>query len=312
MVVVGGPTLGPIVGGAIVQHTTWRWTEHVTGIFMLLMLTLDTIFLDESYPPVLLVRKASRLRHETGNWALHAQHEEWAASISIKDMAHKFLVRPIQVLFTPIGFCVALYASFVYGIVYMLLGALPVIFQGERGWDYVVGSLPFLAVLVGICFGAVINVSSQRYYISRYHAAGDHAVPEAHLPPMMIGSVFFATGIFIVGWTGDKQFPWIAPCIGLACMGLGFFVIFQAALNYLIDTFAVYAASAVAANTFLRSCFASAFPLVVTPMYHNLGIAWASSLWGFIAVGLIPIPFLFYAFGRKIRARGKYSKASVY
>ncbi len=312
MAVVGGPTLGPIVGGAIVQNSTWRWTEYTTGILMLFMLTLDLILLDESYPPVLLVRKARKLRHETGNWALHAHHEEWVVGISIKDMAHKFLVRPIQVLFTPIGFCVALYASFVYGIVYMLLGAIPIIFQEGRGWNYVVGSLPFLAVLVGIFFGAGINILNQRYYISRYHAAGDHAVPEARLPPMMIGSVFFAVGIFIVGWTGDQNFPWIAPCIGLTCMGLGFFVIFQAALNYLIDTFSVYAASAVAANTFLRSCFASAFPLVVAPMYHNLGIAWASSLWGFIAVALIPIPFLFYVFGRRIRARGRYSKASVY
>lgn len=310
--VVGGPTLGPIVGGAIVYHTSWRWTEYATGILMMFMLSLDVILLDESYPPALLARKAARLRHETGNWALHAQHEEWAAGITFKDMAHKFLVRPVQVLFTPIGFCVALYASFVYGILYMLLAAIPIIFEEERGWNKVVGSLPFLAVVVGIFLAAVINISNQNYYIKRFHAAGDHAVPEARLPPMMIGSIFFATGIFIVGWTGEKRFPWIAPCIGLTSLGLGFFVIFQAALNYLIDTFSVYAASAVAANTFLRSCTAVAFPLVVRPMYRNLGIAWASSLWGFIAVALIPIPFLFYRFGRRIRARGKYSKASVY
>jgi multidrug resistance protein len=312
LAVVGGPTLGPIVGGAIVQNGSWRWTEYATGILMLFMLTLDVIFLDESYPAALLVRKAVKLRHETGNWALHAEHEEWTAGISFRDMAHKFLVRPVQVLFTPIGFCVALYASFVYGIVYMLLGAIPIIFQEGRGWNYVIGSLPFLAVLVGIFFGAAINILNQTYYIKRYHAAGDHAVPEARLPPMMIGSMFFAGGIFIVGWTGDKEFPWIAPCIGLTCMGLGFFVIFQAALNYLIDTFSLYAASAVAANTFLRSCLASAFPLVAAPMYRSLGTAWASSLWGFIAVALVPIPFLFYVFGRRIRARGKYSKASVY
>jgi multidrug resistance protein len=312
MAVVGGPTLGPIVGGAIVQNTTWRWTEYTTGLFMMVMLLLDIIFLDESYPPALLVRKAVRLRHETGNWALHAQHEEWTAGISISDMDHKFLVRPIEVLLTPIGFCVALYASFVYGIVYMLLGAIPIIFQEERGYDYVIGSLPFLAVLVGIFLGAAINILNQSYYLKRFHAADDHAVPEARLPPMMIGSVFFAGGIFLVGWTGDSSFPWIAPCIGLVSLGFGFFVIFQAALNYLIDTFSVYAASAVAANTFLRSCFASAFPLVVSPMYRNLGIGWASSVWGFIAIALIPIPFVFYVFGKRIRARGRYSKASVH
>lgn len=59
--------------------------------------------------------------------------------------------------------------------------------------------------------------------------------------------------------------------------GLGFFTIFQAALNYLIDTFTKYGASAVAANTFMRSMFAAAFPLFVTQMYHAIGVDWGVS-----------------------------------
>jgi hypothetical protein len=123
---------------------------------------------------------------------------------------------------------------------------------------------------------------------------GSRAVPEARLPPMMVGSLFFAAGLFIFGWTSGKDIFWLAPCIGLFCMGFGFVTIFQAALNYLIDTFQKYSASAVAANTFLRSIFAAVFPLFVNPMFHGLGISWASSLLGFIAVALIPIPYFFY------------------
>jgi hypothetical protein len=124
---------------------------------------------------------------------------------------------------------------------------------------------------------------------------------------MMIGSVFFAAGLFIFGWTSYRYVFWLAPCIGLVCMGFGFFTIFQAALNYLIDTFQKYSASAVAANTFLRSIFAAVFPLFVNPMFHNLGIPWASSLLGFVAVALIPIPYLFYIYGPRIRKRGKFT-----
>jgi MFS transporter, DHA1 family, multidrug resistance protein len=36
-------------------------------------------------------------------------------------------------------------------------------------------------------------------------------------------------------------------------------------LNYLVDTYQQYAASAVAANTFLRCMLAGAFPLVAHP-----------------------------------------------
>ena len=90
-------------------------------------------------------------------------------------------------------------------------------------------------------------------------------------------------------------------------MGFGFFTIFQSALNYLIDTFQRYAASAVAANTFLRSVFAAAFPLFINPMYHKLGIPWASSVFAFFGVILIPIPYLFFVYGEWLRSRGKYS-----
>lgn len=107
MAVVGGPTLGPIIGGAIVvTGTSWRWTQYVTGIGMMFMVVLDVIVLDESYAPVLLVKKARTLRYESGNWALHAPHEEW--NVTLSELGHKYLVRPFQLLATPICFLMAL------------------------------------------------------------------------------------------------------------------------------------------------------------------------------------------------------------
>lgn len=254
--------------------------------------------------------KARRLRHDSGNWALHAKFEEW--DVSIVDMARKFLVRPIQLLLTPICFLVALYASFCYGILYMQLGAIPIIFAEHRGWNSFVATLPFINILVGAILGCGINVYNQILYNKAYHAAGDHPVPERRLLPMMLGSFLFSGGQFLTGWTAGPSTHWIVPCIGLVMLGLGFFLIFQSALNYLVDTFQAYAASAVAANTFLRSCFAGAFPLVVTPMYHNIGVGPGSSITGGFAALLIPVPFVFFTFGKRIRASSKWSKASVY
>ncbi|KAK8207206.1 MFS multidrug transporter [Phyllosticta capitalensis] len=310
MAVVGGPTLGPIAGGAIVQsYLGWRWTEYITGIFMMTMLTLDIIFLDETYPPVLLVYKARRLRHTTGNWALHAKHEEW--DVSLRELANSYLVRPFQLLFTPICFCVALYASFVYGILYAQLAAFPVVFEEQRGWNKVVGALPFLAILTGILIGAVANIFNQKYYFKKLSANNFKSVPEARLPPMMLGSVFLASGLFIFGWTASPRFHWIAPIIGCACVGLGFFCIFQSALNYLVDTFRQYAASAIAANTFLRSVLAGSFPLFMAPLLHSVGVDWGVSIFGFVGIALIPIPYLFFVFGPRIRAKGVFSRDST-
>lgn len=122
MAVVLGPVFGPIVSAALVVQPSlrWRWTEYLTGILQLFVLAMGVIFVDESYPPRLLVYKARRLRHQSGNWALHAKFEEW--DVSIKELASKFLVRPLQLLMTPICALIALYASFCYGILYMQLG----------------------------------------------------------------------------------------------------------------------------------------------------------------------------------------------
>ncbi|KAM3537124.1 hypothetical protein ARSEF1564_009952 [Beauveria bassiana] len=311
MAVVGGPFVGPIVSTAVVQQPNlgWRWTEYITGILQIFTLSVGAIFVHESYPPRLLTYKARRLRIETGNWALHAKFEEW--DVSIRELSRKFLIRPLQLLFTPICFLVALYASFCYGILYMQLGAVPIIFQELRGWSPLVSSLPFLGILIGAIIGCLINVYNQFLYNKAYYATGSsRPLPEKRLPPMMVGSFLLSGGQFLLGWTADPKFHWIAPCIGLVILGTGFFTIFQSALNYLVDTFPNYAASVVAANTFLRSCFAGAFPLAVGPLFHNIGVGPGSSITGGFAALLIPVPFIFFLYGKQIRFRSKWSSKS--
>ncbi|KAI1328332.1 MFS general substrate transporter [Xylariaceae sp. FL0255] len=312
MAVVGGPALGPIISSTLIAQPRlgWRWAEYLTGFIQVFVLALAVIFVDETYPPALLVAKARRLRVETGNWALHAKFEEW--DVSISELTRKFLVRPIQLLCTPICFLVALYASFCYGILYMQLAAVPTIFGEHRGFGIIDSELPFLAIFLGAVVGAGINVYNQFIYNKAYEAAGNRALPEKRLPPMMVGSLMFAGGQFITAWTADPlHIHWIVPVIGLFFTGTGFFTIFQAALNYLVDTFTMYAASAIAANTFLRSLFATVFPLLVTPVYGKLGIGPGASIFAGFSVLLIPVPYAFYIYGRRIRAASKWSKPSV-
>lgn len=194
----------------------------------------------------------------------------------------------------------------------MQLGAVPIIFFEGRGWNPFVASLPFINILIGAFLGTGIHVVNQHVYNKKFRAAGNRPIPEMRLPPMMLGSFIFSAGQFMTGWLSGKEFHWILPCIGLVLTGCGFFAIFQSALNYLVDTFQAYAASAVAANTFGRSCFAGAFPLVVAPLYHNIGIGPGSSIFAGFAALLIPVPFVFFKYGKQMRARSKWSKASVF
>ena len=100
---------------------------------------------------------------------------------------------------------------------------------------------------------------------------------------------------------------WVSPVIATAFIGAGFNIIFQQCINFLIDTYGLYAASAVSANTFLRSVLAAALPLVARPMFHNLGVGPAMSILGGIAVLAIPVPFVFMKYGLALRKKSSFA-----
>jgi MFS family permease len=61
-----GPVAGPIVGGFItMSYLGWRWTAWITLIMAALFWTIGLIFVPETYAPVLLQRRAKRIRYET-------------------------------------------------------------------------------------------------------------------------------------------------------------------------------------------------------------------------------------------------------
>lgn len=46
-------------------------------------------------------------------------------------------------------------------------------------------------------------------------------------------------------------------------------------------------------------------------MFHYLGVQWAGSLLGFLAIAFLPIPFLFYIFGERLRAKSSYAPTDM-
>lgn len=85
------------------------------------------------------------------------------------------------------------------GILYASLEGYKIEYQENRGWEPVLSSLPFLSLLIGVFCGAALNVWNNRYYFKRFKANGNKSVPEARLPPMMIGGIAFTGGMFLFG-----------------------------------------------------------------------------------------------------------------
>lgn len=118
--------------------------------------------------------------------------------------------------------------------------------------------------------------------------------PEIRLQPAMVGAFFIPVCLFWFGWSARPSIHWIMPIIGSSFFAIGTFLLFNSVLNYLGDAYPDYAASVLAGNDFMRSCFGAGFPLFATAMYKNEGVGWASSILGFLAIVFIPIPFVLY------------------
>lgn len=310
MMLFGGPILAPIIGGFVVKnpHMGWRWLSYLTGILASASVVALAFLYEESHHPVILIKKAETLRRRTGNWAIHAPIEE--VSLDLKEIVEKNIFRPLKMLFTePIIFLISLYNAFIYGILYLCLTAVPLVFSGQYGFSEGVAQLPYLAMLIGVFIGGGLIIWMDQKYIRVMEANGGKPVPEERLPPMMVGGIFFAAGLFWLCWSGDfpDKVHWIVPTLGAGCIGIGLIMVFLPCMNYIIDCYLLFAASALAAMTLLRSSFGAAFPLFAMQMFVNMKIKWAGTLLGCIAVVLIPVPFLFYKYGHKVRDKSKFA-----
>lgn len=99
MTVFSGPLLAPFIGGFITEsYLGWRWTEYLVAIMGFVCFLADLIFLEETYPPVILVQKASELRRRTRNWGIHAKQEE--IEVDFRELVTKNFSRPLRILFT--------------------------------------------------------------------------------------------------------------------------------------------------------------------------------------------------------------------
>lgn len=308
MTVFTGPLLAPFIGGFIVtSHLGWRWTEYIVAIMGFVAFGLNLIFLRETYPPVVLVSKAEELRRRTKNWGIHAKQEE--IEVDFRELIEKNFSRPLRMLvLEPIVLLLSIYMSFIYGLLYLFLTAYPIVFQRIHGFSPGVGGLPFFGMIIGQLSAGLFIVLRQPSYQKKLAANNDKPIPEWRLPEVIIGGVAFSLGLFWFGWSGYRaDIHWIVPTLSGLLTGFGLLSIFLQSLNYLVDAYLMFAASAIAANTLLRSLFGAIFPLFAVYMIDGMGVQWAGTLLGCVAALLVPVPVWFYLRGAKIREKSKFA-----
>ena len=308
-----GPAVGPIVGSWVAQYSDWRWIFYASSIADVAIMISGLWKLNESYAPYLLHKKAKALRKQTGNSAYHAEGEGDLNQPVWKKIS-KTMGRAFGMLFTqPIVQVMSVYMAFSYGVLYLGLSTLPELFAGPKngnppgyGQSLGISGLNYLSLGLGFFIGApVCGKSSDKMY--NYFKKKDPrglGKPEYRMPLVIPFSFLVPIGLLIYGWSSQYLIHWIVPDIGLFFFGMGTIAAFQCVTTYLVDTYARFAASAVAAVTILRSLAGFCFPLFAPLMFESLGRGWGNTVLALAAIGIgIPIPILLWMFGEKLRKR---------
>lgn len=290
-----GPTLAPIAGGYITSsYLGWRWTNYITGIMGALALVMCSILYPESYYPSILAQKAQLLRQETANWAIHASGEN--DHLNLSHVVHNTVLRPLRMLVTqPVVACISIYMAFAYGILYLCLEVFPIVYVEGYAMDIANANLTYIGVLIGMLFAGVYMILLEPIYLRKIEGNGNKPAPNARLDALMVPSIMFPIGLFLLFWSGNypNHIHWIVPTTGAAIVGFALMGIFLSAQNYAVESYLQVSASVLAACAFMRASFAAAFPLFAQQMFHNMGVQWAGTLLGCIALLMVPIPFLF-------------------
>lgn len=324
-----GPIIGPVMGGYIAEsnQVTWRWVEwvcskrffgrptllinHQTTLIMSgLVLGLVILFLPETFPPILLKWKAKHLRAITGDNRYRAEVEIRRDTFMTR--LGRALYRPFLLTITePIIVLVALYMTVIYIILFTFLDGYDYIFGEIHGVSQGVQGLCFLGIATGLFLATPLVFLIRKMAKTELHKAKeqghDHLPPEFRLWFSMIGAPAIPISMFWMGWTSDGNISIWSPLAASVLFGFGILCVFISCYQYIIDSYEIYAASALASITLIRYVAAGGMTIVGIPFYTNLGVHYTCTILGCIAAACTPVPYLFYIYGKRLRQKSRYA-----
>lgn len=255
---------------------------------------------------------------------------------SLVQMMSVSLLRPFYLLFTePVVFFFSLWVSFAWATLYLTFAAIPLVFSRQYGFNTEQSGYVFIAMIVGSILATTIGVTQENLLRhpkwqsqpqpqrskgedqdhhqppSRFWAFMRRRfpveAPESRLYFICISSILLPLGLYLFGFTSHPSIHWVSPTVAVGLATMGIYYIYLATFNYLADAYHDYASSALAAQSFCRNILGGCFPLVVGPLFTNLGEDAAGGLLGAIATALTVVPWVLAFHGEKIRRRSKFA-----
>ena len=292
-----GPVLGPLIAGALTQYTSWHWDFWLVFIISGIMYVIMVVILPETY------RAVER----------RGKHSEKQIRGPVNRGRMSDFARPWKMLAKePILLALSTLMAFTYGVLFLDFSAYPIVFSQERGWSIAISGLSFLGVGIGMLVATACSPFLDRQYAKELSSSPTGKLePEIRLRHLTVIAWLLPISLFWFAWTALPPIHWIVPILSGTPFGFSLVMLFLGINTYLTDCYSHFSASALAANTMLRSVFGAAFALFASDLYDGLGTPWATTLLGFVALALAPMPFLLWKSGAWLRRRSPFHQSAI-
>jgi multidrug resistance protein len=313
MTIMIGASLGPLISGSVVDLLGWRWIFFIQLIAIGITTAALFFLFKETRSNVLLRRKCFALntapfKTSTGTVVTFAPATEEFLNIEISMIWRSFAF-PLRLLSTePIVFCLSLWVSFAWAIMYMQFSSIGLVFRNVYGFDNAQVGAVYTATIVGSIMGIGVSLLQESIIQRMLPHKKPLSTPEQRLLSPCIQSILLPIGLLWFFMTAGPNISWMSPCIALGSCSIGIFSIYLAVFNYLADTYHGYASSALAAQSLCRNILGGVFPLVTARMISSLTLQGTGGLLGGLGLLLTGIPWLLYFYGQRIRARSLFAK----
>lgn len=313
--------MGPAIGGFIGQsaNMSWRWVEWTNLLAAGLVLASLLLFQKETYPPTILKWKAEYLRQTTGDHRYVTRSETNALSLARR--LKMSLLRPFtMVVQEPTIWLWTAYLAVVYVILFGFLAGYTYIFQETYQLSQGVTGTIFLAMGVGYLIAAIplswlVHRWAKQALLAKQtkhdREFDGQLAPEFRLWYAMLGAPAIPTALFWMGWTADKSVSIWSPIIASALFGYGIMAVYFSTYQYLIETYEVYAASALTMISLIRYLVSGGTTVAMVPIYRSIGSNWTVTILAIIGAVFAPAPYLFYYYGAWVRSKSNFATKDV-
>lgn len=292
-------------------RTTWRWMFWSTSIFQAVMILVAITAFRETYAPVILKKRADRLRRETGDDHYQTLYERLDINKSIIQVLGRALTRPLRLLvFHPIIQVSSIISAFNYGLLYIVLSSFADVWVNQYHESVEISGLHYIACAGGEVAGSQLGGPALDFLYrrtkTRSEREGKEHTPESRIPLVFPGALLAPIGLLIYGWAAAYRAHWVVVDIGIFVQMFGSQVSGMALQAYVMDAYAdgEHTSSAMAANQFLRSMTAFLFPLFAPSMYAAMGYGWGNTCLALMGLFFgFPAPLIIWYYGARLRGR---------